>query len=308
MAKILNELTDGLVDVSNGTVPTFDIGPLKDFGGQIEGILDKFGLDFGGLVADFKADYAAFKDNLDNQTSFELEDIINLKPKSLAKFGNLLQIGSKVPSPQLSFELKYQLWDKLVATFPSYQHNGVPVPGLALGQNFQSAFPVRGDFPVQYFLPALAVAYGKAPSFDDIRAKKFSTDSLFTPEFGPALSLHLLNKLKDAPSLGGIFSQFDSFDPISGLPMVSLTKELFDVTAYLPGMCRGVKNPIDFLIPGLTLIVFPLHRNPGGPTACSISGIGISWFWGEGHPGGAFSVLSAYFDVLCLIHQKGANL
>jgi hypothetical protein len=238
VAKILSELTGGLFNVSSGTLSEFDVGPIGDFGGKIEGLLDKFGLDFGSFISDFKADYTSFSDNLVSQSNVELPELISLKPPSLARFGNLLQIGSKKPSPQFSLPLKEKLWNKLHTTFPSYLYNGVPVPGLSLGVTFQEAYPTPGDFPVRDFLLALAVAYGKAPSFSDVRAQSFSIGDLFTPEFGPSLSASLLEKLQNtnvnAPSLASIFSRFDVVDDITGLPMVSLTKELFDVNAYLP--------------------------------------------------------------------------
>lgn len=235
VANLLSELTGGLVNISSGAAPKFDLGPLGGDGSEIEGILNDFGIDFEGFIEDFKADYTAFKDNLDNHTTAELKGIIDLKPKSLAKFGSLLQIGSKKPSLMLSASLKLKLWSKLVATFPSFHHNGVPVPGLPLGQNFSVTYPTPGDFPVRNFLPALAVAFGRAPSFSDVRAQKFTLDQLFTPTFGPELSNSLLQRIKGVQSFQLDFDRFDAFDPISGLPMVSSTKEIFDVNAYLPG-------------------------------------------------------------------------
>ena len=232
---MLGQLTEGLADISNGTASTFDIGPLTHIGGKIEGVLDRFGFDLSGFISEFKDDYFAFQNNFNNQTRSELQETTKMKPRSLSQFGSLLQIGSKKSCPQPPLELRYKLWDKLASTFPSYQFNGVALPGLSPAQTFESAYPIRGEFPVRDFLPAIAVAYGRAPSFVDPRAKKFTMDDLFTPEFGPELSLRLLEKLRKVPSFEAGFSQFDSVDPVTGLPMMSQTKELFDVNAFIPG-------------------------------------------------------------------------
>ena len=220
--KILTELTTGLLNVATGTDASFDIGPLADFGGNIEGVLNKFGLDFGSFVDGFKMDFSSFKDNVANYSSVEMTEIFDLKPLSLARFGNLLQIGSKRPSAQFKLPLKQKLWDKLQAQFPSYLYHGIPVPGLPVGLSFGEAYPDRGDFPVRDFLPALAVAFGKATSFSDARALSFTMDDIFAPQFGPELSIRLLDKLKTAPSLAGLFDKFDVIDSTTGEHLVVL--------------------------------------------------------------------------------------
>ena len=49
---------------------------------------------------------------------------------------------------------------------------------------------------VELFLPHIAVAFGFAPSFSDMKAVSFSLDKLFMPNFGPGLSLKMLDSLK----------------------------------------------------------------------------------------------------------------
>ena len=111
------------------------------------------------------------------------------------------------------------------------------MPGLPVGLSFRTAVPSPSALRVRDFLPAIAVAFGKASSFSDKRAIDFSIDDLITPEFGPNLSLRLLDKLKtfdDAPGFQSIFGRFDGIDSLTGLPMDLSSNELFDVTLYLP--------------------------------------------------------------------------
>ena len=126
--------------------------------------------------------------------------------------------------------MKGILWDKLVQVFPSPTFNGVKIPGLDLGETFEGTYPVRGEFPVEQFLPLIAVAYHQASSFSDPNAKLFSMKLLFAPKFGPNLSDKLLSVLKNKSSM------FDRFDGVgySGQPMDLLTNEVFSMDRYLP--------------------------------------------------------------------------
>jgi hypothetical protein len=49
---------------------------------------------------------------------------------------------------------------------------------------------------VELFLPHIAVAFGFAPSFSDLKALSFSLDMLFMPDFGADLSIKMLGSLK----------------------------------------------------------------------------------------------------------------
>lgn len=304
VAKLLNSLTGGLVDLSGGS-PKFDIGALGAFGDQIEGVLNKFEIDFNGFVENFTADYVAFKDNF----AGDLSDLINLRPRSLPSFSGILQIGSKNPSTQFSPKLKLALWNKLSAAFPSYLYNGVPVPGLPFGKSFIETYPTCCDFPVRNFLPAISVAFGKAPSFSDIRASKFTMDDLFTPNFGPSLSLNLLNKIKSVPSLQIEFSRFDIIDIVSGLPMDSITKELFDVNAYLPGEASPALVQTSHLSRvTLTRTLCRVDcRDSSSAEAFSINGSGSTWLPILQHPRSPVSILRPDCNFLWIIHEEGID-
>lgn len=140
ISSLLSELTDGMIDISAEGV-AFNGGPF----GEIEGVLDKFGLDFNGLVTEFMDRYNAF--NADVLTmSPEMKHIFDLRPISLPQFPSILQIGSKIPSMQYSLGLNNLLWDKLAATFPSPTFNGVAIPNILSGQTFSATYP-RGKFP-----------------------------------------------------------------------------------------------------------------------------------------------------------------
>lgn len=120
---------------------SFSGGPL----GEIQGILDKFGLNFNDLTAKFMDSYNSFKtDLLDNNSERQL--IFELRPISLPRFPNILQIGSKMPSIQLSLGLSNIIWDKLAAVFTSPTFNGVKIPNIPIGNTFADTFP-RGKFP-----------------------------------------------------------------------------------------------------------------------------------------------------------------
>ena len=108
---------------------------------------------------------------------------------------------------------------------------------MPIGKTFSQTFPDSTMFQVRDFLPAIAVAYGRAPSFSDKRALAFSVDDLFAPVFGPDLSISLLNKLKnapDAPEYATIFGRFNGIDSVTRMPIDQSTKEIFDVSSYLP--------------------------------------------------------------------------
>ena len=154
--NLLSELTEGLINISQGGIPKIDGGPL----GEIAGILDKFNLDFGALINEFKDYYNKFKSDIISGDS-EYQELIALKPISLPRFSNILQIGSKLPSVQYSPDLKGKLWDKLVLKFPSSTYNGVKIPNLPLGESFAVAFPTRGEFPGKSRL-VFSLKFGRA--------------------------------------------------------------------------------------------------------------------------------------------------
>lgn len=139
MLKIMEKLTNGLGRISSGTVSTFDTGPLK----SINGVLDQFGLNFSGLLADFNETFQLFQQDILHGSN----DLFDLRPISLPRFPNILQIGSKMPSMQYSSGLKTKLWNKLAQAFPAAMFNGVKVPVLELGETFLSRFPTTDDFP-----------------------------------------------------------------------------------------------------------------------------------------------------------------
>ncbi len=107
-------------------------------------------MDFGSLLEEFKDYYNKFKSDLISG-SLEYQELIALKPITLPRFSNLLQIGSRLPSVQYSPDLKGMIWDKLVEKFPSSTYNGVKIPNLPLGESFSVAFPTRGEFPGEMF-------------------------------------------------------------------------------------------------------------------------------------------------------------
>ena len=129
-----------MIDISANGIP-FSGGPL----GEIQGILDKFGLNFNDLIGEFMGRYDIFKADI-MELSLELQNLFNLRPISLPQFPNILQIGSKRPSTQYSLKLNNILWDKLSTTFPYPTFNGVKIPNLPSGLTFAATFP-RGIFP-----------------------------------------------------------------------------------------------------------------------------------------------------------------
>ena len=142
ISTLLNDLTGGLGSIA-GDSSGLSAGPL----GNIEGILDKFDLDFTDLFDEFKGFYDDFKADILSGDS-DLLALNSLKPfKSFSQFPSLLQLGSKNPSEQFSPDLKGLLWDKLSVEFANPTYNGVSVPSLPLGKSFLEAYPTRGDFP-----------------------------------------------------------------------------------------------------------------------------------------------------------------
>ena len=91
--SVFEKLTGGLSNVaSNSSDVSFEGGPFDDIGS----VLDKFGLNFNtSLVDEFKEYYNSFKADILGMDG-ELQDLINLRPKSLSKYSELLQLGSKV--------------------------------------------------------------------------------------------------------------------------------------------------------------------------------------------------------------------
>jgi hypothetical protein len=140
IAKLLSDLTDGMVSISADGI-SFNGGPF----GKIRGIFDSFGLDFNDLISKFTSRYQAFKEDLLNMSA-ERQLLFNLRPISLPRFPSILQIGSKVPSIQYSYELNVILWDKLNTMFPNPTFNGVSIPNIPTGSTFAETFQ-RGDFP-----------------------------------------------------------------------------------------------------------------------------------------------------------------
>ena len=130
----------------------------------------------------------------------ERAELISLRPRSFAKYPALLQLGSKKASIAYCSELKGLLWDKLVAKFPDSMYDGVRSPGLALGQTFLQKYAERGVFPVEDYLPHIAIAFGESRSFQDNSALAFTLDELLTPGYGVDVTLKILDVLKATPS------------------------------------------------------------------------------------------------------------
>lgn len=141
VGTLLSKLTAALTGISSDGI-SFSGGPL----GEIDGVLDKFGLNFDGFTTDFMNSFNTFTADLLTSTP-ERQLIFNLRAVSLPQFSDILQIGSKKPSMQYSSELKNLLWDKLDSAFPSLTYNGVKIPNIPPGLNFAATFPTRGEFP-----------------------------------------------------------------------------------------------------------------------------------------------------------------
>lgn len=171
-----------------------------------------------------------FEDDM-SSLSDEQAKLIRLRPRSFArKHPALLQLGSKKPSVAYSTDLKVLLWDKLVEIFPDSTYHSQRIPGLSIGQTFREKY-TRGNYPVEDFLPHIAIAFGKKFSFKD--AQFFSMDELFVPDFSVNITKKVLSTLMEMPSPPGNFSRFSGTSGLSKMPMDSTTSEVFNVRNYL---------------------------------------------------------------------------
>ena len=151
--------------------------------------------------------------------------MLKLKPHSFARYANSLQVGSKKSSHQYSTRFKSMVYEKLIASFPDSQYDGVLIPGLPLGQDsiadlYTCTSTSCDDFPIRNFYQAIAVAYGYADTFD--KATSFTLDQLFVPDFNAEAMGLLLDRLKRKNSL---FNRFNSTE--DGIPLDPSNKELF---------------------------------------------------------------------------------
>ena len=144
---LLNELTGGLGSVSSDGNLDFDAGPL----GPISGVLDKFNLSFDNLLDEFLNFYHELRSDLLNLET-EVQLLVDLKPKSLSKFPDLMQLGSNVPATQFSPNFIAQLWSTLTTKFPEPTYNGVRIPGLPNGMSLDDQFPNGSGFPSKFWL------------------------------------------------------------------------------------------------------------------------------------------------------------
>ena len=231
LGNLLKSLTSGLGDISGQGIPAFDGGPLNN----IRGVLDKFDLSFDDLIDGYLKSFSNFTTDASSRQlnqDADLQELLKFKPSSLPKFPNLLQLGSKKPSVRYSPNFKRVLFRKLVKTFPASTYNGISIPGLELGKSLLDTFSDDGaDFPVDKFLPLIAVAFGYSPNFSNQVAIEFTMDRLFEPEFGPSINLDFIKTIKDKlPD----FDTFSTTDPDTQQPMNPITLETFEVFNYLP--------------------------------------------------------------------------
>lgn len=228
---LFKNLTNALNGIaSNG--PSFSAGPL----GDVDSILNKFDLDFSfaaPLLTELTEYIDLFTADILSMNQ-EQAGLISFRPRSFAKFPALLQLGSKKASVAYCPELKGLLWDKLVEKFPHPTFNGVRIPGLSIGQTFRQKYAERGLFPVEDFLPHIAIAFEKSWSFHENSALDFSLDKLFAPGYSIGLTSKLLNALKATPSLSSNFSRFTGVSDFTKMPMDPFTNEIFNVKNYLP--------------------------------------------------------------------------
>lgn len=260
---ILDKLTDGLGLISGESGEGFDVGGL---GENIGGVLSDFGLNLTSLTADFKAFYQSFTDSMTSDLS--RVELLKFKPRSLSRYVNTLQAGSKKSSCQYSARFKKIVYDKLIATFPDPQYDGVLIPGLLLGQGsiadlYTCTNSSCDDFPINNFHQAIAVAYGYATTFD--KATSFTIDQLLVPDFNPEAIVLLLNRLKSKNSL---FNRFNSTE--NGLPLDPSSKELFRLEKYLPdiqvALNLAVSTDLSALRFGPQDILEALLPNPSFPS------------------------------------------
>ncbi len=233
--------------------PKFSGGPFDN----IDSVLDKFNLDFSfaaSLLLEFREYFDLFKADILLMDE-ERAELISLRPRSFAKYPALLQLGSKKASIAYCSELKSLLWDKLVAKFPDPMYNGVRIPGLALGETFLQKFAERGVFPVEDYLPHIAIAYGESGSFQETSALAFTLDELLTPGFGIDVTLKILDVLKATQSLSSNFSRFSGVSDFTNMTLDPLTNETFRVENYLPDIqvAFGIVPSADFAAPNLRL-------------------------------------------------------
>lgn len=301
IGNLLSSLTGGLTDqIAASGQGNFTGGPL----GEITGVLDRFGLDFTSLIDEFLLYYEKFRDDIAAMDS-ELSLIVDLKPKSFARFPEILQLGSKKPSDQYSAELKELLWNKLVKTFDSPMFNGVKVPELSIGKTFIEEYPSATDFPVERFLPHIAIAYGRAVSFSDPNAISFTMPDLFAPSFDISLTQTLLEVLKSKSFPDISFDRFNR-ESVSGQPMDS-DSEVFVVGDYLPHLqfALDLAPSVDFHAPNFKLadLYESLNDNPRFPTVKSM-GIFVKKRIIEG----IISALDGLFDVPLDIGTGGLSV
>jgi hypothetical protein len=200
--------------------------------------------------------------------SLESRELISLRPRSLAsRYPTLLQLGSKKASVAFSSDLKVLLWDKLVARFPYPTYNGVKIPGLPIGQTFDSKYNIRGEFPVEDYLRHIAIAYGKCFSFQEKCAKSFSMEDLFAPDFNANLTSKVLSTLMKTLSLSSNFSRFSSVSDID-MPMDPITNEVFNVKNYLAEIqvALGIAPSTDFVAPNFALADLKEYLFPNVPS------------------------------------------
>jgi hypothetical protein len=227
---LFGNLTQALSDVASN-VPSFSAGPF----GDIDSILNKFDLDFG-FAAPLLRELTEYIDLFNADISSmekERAQLISLRPRSFAKYPALLQLGSKKASIAYCSELKGFLWDRLVDKFPHPTFNGVRIPGLSIGQTFHQKFSDRGVFPVEDYLPHIAVAFGKSWSFSENSAIDFTLDELLAPDFGFDLTSKVLDALKATQSVSSMFTRFSDISTYTGMPMDPVTYEIFNVKNYL---------------------------------------------------------------------------
>lgn len=140
MAKdLMNNFTNGLLQIVQGDIPGFDAGPL----GPIDSILDRFGLNFTEFVDSFMENYDQFAANIEHMDT-EARDLLANGPISIPGVSSLLQIGSASESPRYSKKLVDTFLAKLRSAFPSSTHNGVSIPALPLGKTFEDIDTLPG--------------------------------------------------------------------------------------------------------------------------------------------------------------------
>ena len=262
---LFDNITQALSDIASDA-PQFSVGPFDD----VDSILDKFGINFGfasSLLSEFREYSDLFTADILSMEQ-ERAELISLRPRSFAKYPALLQLGSKKASIAYCSELKDLLWDKLVAKFPGSMYDGVRIPGLALGQTFLQKYAERGVFPVEDYLPHIAIAFGESRSFQDNSALAFTLDELLTPGYGVDVTLKILDVLKATPSLSGNFSRFSGVSDFTNITMDPITYEMFLVENYLFDIqvAYDVAPSVEFAAPNFGLADLKELLSPRFPT------------------------------------------